>query len=97
MRYLLLLMLGASLTACDAANEAATDAALSNMDGAMNSVAEDQIEVYEIAKRNSDMTQACVQAGMIAQIYLEGKNENKWKEWKTVADEDCASAGMPNL
>ena len=78
---------GASLASCDAQQAAG--------DYAMGSAAEDQIKVYDIAKRNGDKMQTCTQAMMIAQFFLQSKDEARWKEWKAKEKADCKAAGMP--
>ncbi len=85
--YAMLIAGGLSVSACDAQQAV--------VDSAVGSAAEDQIEVYDIAKKGGDKMQACAQAGMIAQLFLQSKDESRWKEWKDKETADCKEAGMP--
>lgn len=78
-----------SFSSCDAQHAAG--------DFVVGSAAEDQIKVYEIAKKNGDKMQTCTQAMMIAQLFLQSKDEARWKEWKAKETADCKAAGMPTL
>lgn len=62
----------------------------------VGSAAEHQIDVYDIAKKNGDKMQACTQAMMIAQLFLQSKDEARWKEWKAKETADCKEAGIPS-
>ncbi len=55
----------------------------------------DAVDQYNIAKRQGDPVQVCVQAGMVAAAYLQEKNESSYQSWKTIEKSDCAHAGMP--
>ncbi len=81
----------APLAGCDAASEVQADL----VDGQMNSFAKEQIEVYNIAKKNDDKMQTCTQAMAIAQIFLQSKDEQNWKIWKEKEKTDCEAAGIP--
>ncbi|PKA10000.1 hypothetical protein [Leptospira harrisiae] len=59
-----------------------------------NKVAEDSVEQYNIAKRQGDKIQICVQAGMVSAAYLQAKNETKYSEWKSIESKDCKAAGL---
>lgn len=76
-----------SLVACDAQQAVG--------DYAVGSAAEDQIEVYDMAKKGGDKMQTCAQASVIAQLFLQSKDEARWQEWKKKEAEDCKEAGMP--
>ena len=80
---------GASLSSCDAQQAAG--------DFAVGSVAEDQIKVYDIAKKNGDKMETCAQAMVISQLFLQSKDEARWKEWKAKQKADCKAAGMPTI
>ncbi len=54
-----------------------------------NQVANDMIEQYEIAKRQGDHTQICVQAGLVTAAYLQAKNEQKFRAWKRIEKAEC--------
>lgn len=58
-------------------------------------VARDAAEQYDIARRQGDKIQICVQAGLVAAAYLQAKDEVNYNNWKAIEDADCASAGMP--
>ncbi len=51
----------------------------------------------DIAKKNGDKMQTCTQAMMIGQLFLQAKDETRYKEWKAKETADCKSAGMPTL
>lgn len=57
-------------------------------------VVSDQIKQYEIAKRQGDPMQICVQAGLVSAAYLQAKNEYKYQEWKATEATDCQRAGL---
>ncbi|MDZ4307359.1 hypothetical protein [Allopontixanthobacter sp.] len=58
-------------------------------------VAQDATDQYDIAKRQGDLIQICVQAGLVAASYLQAKDEANYNSWKLIEDADCAKAGMP--
>lgn len=66
------------------------------MDNIYDQVSSDAVEQYEIAKRQGDPIQVCVQAGFVAAAYLQAKNETNYSTWKTIEKADCARAGLPN-
>ena len=86
---LILMIVAMSLSACDAQQTVG--------DYAVGSAAEDQIKVYEIAKKNGDKMETCSQAMVIAQLFLQSKDETRWKEWKAKEAADCKEAGLPSL
>ena len=57
-------------------------------------VSADFVQQYEIAKRQGDKVQICVQAGLVADAYLQEKNEVSYRQWKETEATDCASAGI---
>ncbi len=59
-----------------------------------DSVANDAINEYQIAKRQGDRMQVCVQAGMVAAALLLAKNEADYRTWKNIEHVDCAEAGI---
>lgn len=59
-------------------------------------VADDQVKQYDIAKRNGDKMQACVQAGFVKAAFLQAKDEGNYKKWMATEKTDCAAAGMPS-
>jgi hypothetical protein len=61
----------------------------------LDSVAKDNVERYEIAKRAGAVEDTCTMATATAQSYLAAKNEAEYKKWKAVQATDCAKAGTP--
>ncbi len=59
-----------------------------------NQVAEDAVKQYEIAKKQGDKIQICVQAGLASAAYLQAQNETKYNEWKDIEKKDCRAAGL---
>jgi hypothetical protein len=59
-----------------------------------NKVATDAVAQYEIAKRQGDPMQTCVQAGMVSAAFLQAKNEPQYDVWKATEKADCAKAGL---
>ena len=57
-------------------------------------VSSDAVDQYNIAKRQGDPIQVCVQAGMVSAAYLQEKNESSYQQWKATEKADCARAGM---
>lgn len=68
--------------------------AMSEMTDISNHVADDAVAQYEIAKRQGDKMQTCVQAGLVSAAFLQAKNEPQYREWKTTEKADCAAAGL---
>ena len=60
-----------------------------------NKVADDAVDQYNIAKRQGDKIQVCVQAGLVSAAYLQAKDEPNYKKWKAIEKQDCKVAGMP--
>lgn len=76
-----------ALVGCDAAVDA-------QMDSTYDKVSEDMVTQYEIAKKQGDAMQTCVQAGMVSAAYLQAQDEAKYNEWKATEKEDCKAAGI---
>ena len=76
-----------ALAGCDAAVDA-------QMDSTYDKVSEDMIAQYEIAKKQGDAVQTCVQAGMVSAAYLQAQDETKYNEWKAIEKSDCKAAGI---
>lgn len=55
-------------------------------------VAADAIREYEIVKRNGSATDKCVRAGLVAEAFLQAKDEPGYQTWKSTEKEDCAAA-----
>lgn len=58
-------------------------------------VAADSVNQYNIAKRQGDTMQICVQAGLVSAAYLQAKDEANYQHWKKIEDSDCRAAGVP--
>lgn len=59
-----------------------------------NQVAADAVHQYEIAKREGNAIQVCVQAGFVSAAYLQAKDESNYQQWKKIEGEDCRRAGV---
>lgn len=70
--------------------------AKSQMQSIENQVAQDAVKQYEIAARQGDPMQKCVQAGMVSAAYLQAQDESKYNLWKATEKADCAAAGVPS-
>lgn len=81
------LALSAALVGCDAATDM-------QMDKVHNKVADDMVAQYDIAKKQGDAMQTCVQAGMVSAAYLQAQDEAKYNEWKAIEKTDCKAAGI---
>ncbi|MAQ92642.1 MAG: hypothetical protein CMM84_03800 [Rhodothermaceae bacterium] len=64
------------------------------MDQIEDQVAADAVNQYDIAKRNGDPMDICVQAGLVAAAFLQAENESAYAEWKDVERADCAAVGL---
>ena len=81
------LALAITLTGCDQAVDA-------QMDSTYDKVSSDMVAQYDIAKKQGDPMQTCVQAGMVSAAYLQAKDEAKYNEWKAIEKTDCKAAGI---
>lgn len=59
-----------------------------------NQVAADAVKQYEIAKKNGSATDAYVQAGMVAAAFLQANDEENYKKWKKIEQEEAKNAGL---
>lgn len=59
-----------------------------------NKVTKDAIEQYNIVKKTGDAIQAYTQAEMVAQAFLQAKDEENYNKWKKIAEEWKKKAGM---
>lgn len=66
--------------------------AFSPLQAIKNKVALDSIAQYEIASRQGDAMQICVQAGFVAAAFLQAQNEAEYRRWKATEDSKCATA-----
>lgn len=76
------------LTACDQL----VDAQMADIN---DQVTEDVMAQYDIAKRQGDPIQICVQAGLVSAAFLQAQDEANYQTWKSIEKMDCAAAGMP--
>lgn len=67
----------------------------SSMEDITTKVAIDAVAQYEMAKRQGDPMQTCVQAGMVSAAWLQAKNEAQYVAAKAVEKADCTRAGVP--
>jgi len=80
---LLLILISFGIDGCD-----------SGMDSIYAQVINDSVNQYNIAKRQGDPIQICVQAGMVSASYLQANDEYNYGIWKKTEKEDCAKAGI---
>lgn len=64
------------------------------MEDITKKVANDAVESYEIAKRQGDKIQICVQAMLVSAAYLQAKDESNYGNWKTIERLDCRRSGI---
>ena len=86
-KIVIALALAITLIGCDQAVEA-------QMDSTYDKVSSDMVAQYDIAKKQGDAMQTCVQAGMVSAAYLQAKDEAKYNEWKAIEKTDCKAAGI---
>ncbi|MEO8120735.1 MAG: hypothetical protein ABI606_15625 [Rhodoferax sp.] len=66
-----------------------------DMQKIVDQVATDSANQYQIAKRQGDPIQTCVQASMVSAAYLQANDESNYQRWKSTESEDCERAGVP--
>jgi hypothetical protein len=59
-----------------------------------NHVTSDSIRQFEIAERQGDKVQICVQAGLVAAAELQAKDESGFTKWKTIEKSVCNQTGL---
>ncbi|MCC5095220.1 MULTISPECIES: hypothetical protein [Xanthomonas] len=57
-------------------------------------VAKDSVKQYNIAKRQGDASQICVQAGLVSAAYLQAKDEANYRIAKRTEAQECEQAGI---
>ena len=72
----------------------AIQAATKQVDSIAKQVANDQEQQYDIARRQGDKMQICVQAGMVAAAHLQAKDSSSYNRWKKKESSDCEAAGI---
>jgi hypothetical protein len=58
-------------------------------------VTHDLSQQYELVKRNGTAMDRCIQAGLVAQGFLQARDDYNYEHWKRIEKADCRSAGMP--
>lgn len=74
--------------------EAERKSAAQTMADIENKVAADAVQQYEMAKRQGDPMQVCVQAGFVSAAWLQAKDEPRYRAAKATEKADCARAGV---
>lgn len=64
------------------------------LDKIENQVATDAVKQYEIAKKNGSAMDAYVQAGIVAAAYLQTNDEENYKKWKKIEEEEAKNVGL---
>ena len=62
--------------------------------GVQNGVSKDFEDQYNMAKVSGTKIDICVRAGLVAEGYLQAKDQTKYARWKSIQKRDCAAAGM---
>lgn len=52
------------------------------------------VKEYNMAKRHGDKTDVCVRAGLVAEAYLQAKDEANYARWRETQRIDCQRAGL---
>ena len=52
------------------------------------------VEEYNLAKKHGDKIDICVRAGLVAESYLQGKDEANYAKWRDTERADCKRAGL---
>ena len=73
---------------------ASTDATSTTLSSMKDDVARDAEHQYELADQSGNKIDKCVQAGMVAAAYLQADNADKYREWVSTRNLDCAVAGI---
>jgi hypothetical protein len=60
--------------------------------GVEQQVAQDQIKQYEIAKRSGTAIDAAASAGVVAAVYLQAHDEENYRKWKSIEEEEMRRA-----
>ncbi|WP_282087074.1 hypothetical protein [Aquimarina algiphila] len=59
-----------------------------------NQVANDAVKQYEITKRNGSAMDAYIQAGLVTAAYLQANDEENYKRWKKVEEQEAKNVGL---
>jgi hypothetical protein len=63
--------------------------------GLEHHVANDVQKQYEIAVKSGNLMDAYVHAGLVAEVYLQAKDEDNYKKWKQIQNEAGVRVGLP--
>jgi hypothetical protein len=63
--------------------------------GVEDKVATDAIDQYNLVSRSGSSMDKCVHAGLVAAAFVQAKDQDNFKKWKSVEQMDCAIAGVP--
>jgi len=77
-----------ALAGCDAM----TDSAMQDIH---DKVASDAEEQYRMVEEHGTAIDKCVHAGLVAEAYLQGNNEESYARWKAIERLNCVNAGVP--
>ena len=72
----------------------AEEQAKKELDKIENQVATDAVKQYEIAKKNGSAMDAYVQAGIVAAAFLQANDEENYKKWKKIEEEEAKNVGI---
>lgn len=64
------------------------------MHDVMNKVDQDAIQQYQIAERNGDSIDVCVQSGFVVAAFLQAHDETNYAKWKDIERIKCRAAGL---
>lgn len=87
----------------EAEQQAETERVLRNLRNAVDgnsqsiheSVVRDALKQYDIAVRQGDPMQICVQAGFVTAAYLQAHDEENYRKFKEYQQVRCKIAGLP--
>lgn len=65
-----------------------------NLNHIQMQVADDAVKQYEIAKRSGSAMDAYFRAGLVAEAYLQAKDEGSYQQWKAIEAEEKQRTGM---
>ena len=60
-----------------------------------NTVAQEVVTQYNIAKQHGSPIDICLQAGIVSAAFLQAKDEKNYELWKSIETGDCQRAGLP--
>ena len=57
-------------------------------------VVRDAVQQYDLTKMHGTAVDRCVQAGLVAQAYLQAGNGSLYESWKQTESRECRQAGL---